>query len=230
MKSFSQFSEQAHIAREELIEANVLSRGLSRVGTRTALKLGGKTAARLLPGVGQVYGAYSAIDAARRGDWTGAGLGALSMVPGPVGWAAIAADVARGEPQAAQAKPQPQPKQQQPYSQPTSSADSSAAPTPAPERSTTVLAKKGGVEGDLDKATGKWTARKWTDPGRKRYETLRGTKAPQNNNLSQNLNTAAAELSAKPLAVPSPIAAAGQNYGQVAFQNPPKKVIPKMSV
>lgn len=229
MKTYNQFATEAKIAREELIEANVLSRGLSRVGTRTALKLGGKTAARLLPGVGQVYGAYSAIDAARRGDWTGAGLGALSMVPGPVGWAAIAADVARGEPQAAQAKPQPQPKQQEPYSQPTSSADSSAAPTPAPAASN-VLAKKAGVEGTLDKATGKWTAKKWDEPGRKRYETLRGTKTPQNNNLSQNLNTAAAELSAKPLAVPSPIAAAGQNYGQVAFQNPPKKVIPKMSV
>ena len=39
MKSFSQFSEQAYIAREELIEAAVLRRGLSRVAQRGALKL-----------------------------------------------------------------------------------------------------------------------------------------------------------------------------------------------
>jgi len=227
MKSFSQFSEQAHIAREELIEANVLSRGLSRLGTRTALKLGGKTAARLVPGAQQVLGAYYTADAVKRGDWTGAALSAASMLPGPLGYAALGAETARGFMQGDETS-KPTPTTQQP-SAPTPAPTSTTTPTAAPKAST-VLAKKGGVEGDLDKATGKWTARKWTDPGRKRYETMRGTKTPQNNNLSQNLNTAAAELSAKPLAVPNPIAAAGQNYGQVAFQKPPKKVIPKMSV
>ena len=38
----------------------------------------------------------------------------------------------------------------------------------------TVLAKKGGVEGTLNKTTGKWTANNWSSAGRDRYNKLRG--------------------------------------------------------
>lgn len=228
MKSFSQFSEQAYIAREELIEAAVLRRGLSRVAQRGALKLGGKTAARLVPGVQQALGAYTVYDAIKRGDWTGAGLGAVSMVPGPIGWAAIGAETARdfagsGSPAAAQ------PTTQQPTTTPT------ATPTAAPKAST-VLAKKGGVEGTLDKSTGKWTAKKWSDAGKSRYQSMRGAEQIKKDKakLAQNqstMNNVASQLAANPLGTTAsikPIQSAGQQYGSVAFARR-KITTPKIS-
>ena len=231
MKSFSQFSEQAYIAREELIEAAVLRRGLSRVGQRAALKLGGKTAARLVPGVQQALGAYTVYDAIKRGDWTGAGLGAVSMVPGPVGWAAIGAETARdfaGSGSPAVAQPTTQPTTQQ-------STTSTATPTAAPKAST-VLAKKGGVEGTLDKSTGKWTANKWSDAGKSRYQSMRGAEQIKKDKakLAQNqstMNNVASQLAANPLGTTAsikPIQSAGQQYGSVAFAKR-KITTPKIS-
>jgi len=233
MKSFSQFSEQAYIAREELIEAAVLRRGLSRVAQRGALKLGGKTAARLVPGVQQALGAYTVYDAVKRGDWTGAGLGALSMVPGPVGWAAIGAETARdfagsGRPAAAQQTAQ------QPTPAPTSTTTPTTTPTAAPKASS-VLAKKGGVEGTLDKSTGKWTSKKWSDAGKTRYQSMRGVEQIKKDKarLAQNQSTmqnVASQLAANPLGTTptSSIQSAGQQYGNVAFAKR-KITTPKIS-
>ena len=222
MKSFSQFSEQAYIAREELIEAAVLRRGLSRVAQRGALKLGGKTAARLVPGVQQALGAYTVYDAIKRGDWTGAGLGAVSMVPGPIGWTAIGAETARdymgGDDETATPTPTP-----------------TATPTATPKAST-VLAKKGGVEGTLDKSTGKWTAKKWSDSGKSRYQSMRGAEQIKKDKakLAQNqstMNNVASQLAANPLGTTAsikPIQSAGQQYGSVAFARR-KITTPKIS-
>jgi len=228
MKYFSQFSEQAYIAREELIESAIARRGLSRVAQRGALKLGGKTAARLVPGVGQVIGAYQAANAIRRGDWTGAALGAASLIPGPIGWAAIGAETARDLRRRDDETATPTPTAQQPAP--------GAAPVPAAPTKTTVLAKKGGVEGDLDKATGKWTARKWSDAGKSRYQSLRGANQVKSDaaRLSQNqstMNNVAAQLAANPLGTSAsikPIQAAGQQYGSVAFAKR-KITTPKIS-
>jgi len=235
MKSYNQFVIEAYTTRQELIEAGVMARGLGRVVRRSAIRLGGKTAARLVPGLQQAFGAYQAYDAARRGDWTGAALGAASMVPGPVGWAAIGADVARGlkEPEGPVAKAQPSPASTTPAPSSTATAPSSTAPAPS-STSSTVLAKKAGVEGDLDKATGKWTARKWEDKARERYQKLRGDTEVEKDKikLSQNqaaMQAAAAELSANPLGKQTqvspmqPIQTAGQQYGNIAF--PRKRIV-----
>jgi len=45
--------------------------------------------ARLAPGAGMALGAYDTQRRFREGDYFGAGLGAISMVPGPIGWAGL---------------------------------------------------------------------------------------------------------------------------------------------
>ena len=52
-------------------------------------------AARFIPGVSTAYGLGLAGYRALKGDYKGAGLAAASAVPGPVGWAATAADIGR---------------------------------------------------------------------------------------------------------------------------------------
>lgn len=57
---------------------------------------------------------------------------------------------------------------------PPSSTTPSSSTTSQP-KSTKVLAKKGGKEGVLDKATGKWTEKQWGEAGRTRYQEKRGS-------------------------------------------------------
>jgi len=64
-------------------------------------------------------------------------------------------------------------KTEPPKTQPTPSASSSTPSTPpAPKSSSVVLARKGGVMGKLDKATGKWTKGDWTDKESARYKKV----------------------------------------------------------
>ena len=150
MKTYNQFVTEAYAAKEELNEfAGALARG----------------AARFVPGLQTAYGLYRGTSALMRGDKTGAALGYGSALPGPLGWGFAAADVGRdlmkGQPATAKADA--------PAAPTTPAASTPSASTPAAPKKTTVLAKKGGVEGVLHNATGKWTAKNWRDEGRSRY-------------------------------------------------------------
>lgn len=64
---------------------------LSEKGLQGLSKSSLKLAGRLLPGVGSAIAAYSAYKDFKSGDYLGAGLNAVGMIPGPVGWIALAA-------------------------------------------------------------------------------------------------------------------------------------------
>ena len=49
-------------------------------------------------------------------------------------------------------------------------------PTVQPKPSSVVLARKGGVQGKLDKATGKWTKGDWTQKESDRYKKVAALK------------------------------------------------------
>lgn len=193
MKSYNQFIEEAYSAKEELNEV---------LGLRTAAKLG----ARAIPGLQTAYGLGLGAYRLSKGDRLGAGLAAASAIPGPIGWAALGADVARElSPKSAKTAPTPTPKPSPTSSSPKPS--STLPPTsPSSPKPSTVLAKKGGVEGTLDKSTGKFTTKSFSDIERKRYETTRGT---------QKLNRDSQLI--KPQTVGSRIRQAGQEYGKKAF-------------
>ena len=190
MKTFNQFMTEAYSASDELNEVvGVAARG----------------AARFIPGLQQLYGIYRGTSQLMKGDKTGAALGYASALPGPLGWGAAALDLGRelrggGQPQAEK------PKEEKPKSDttPTTPANNAVADTKTttPAKPQTVLAKKGGVEGTLDKSTGKWTEKKWADAGRKRYETTRGAEK-----LAQD-------------ATALKIQKAGQQYGSKLFKLP----------
>lgn len=170
MKSYSQFVTEAYSARDELNEVvGAIARG----------------AGRFIPGLQTAYGLYRGTSALMRGDKTGAALGYGSALPGPLGWGFAAADIGRdlaggGQQQTAKPKPEEKPKA---APAPAAQADTtqSAATPPANNtladkvKSQMVLAKKGGVEGKLDKATGKFTPGAFSGAEKQRYETKRGT-------------------------------------------------------
>ena len=68
----------------------LLTRGYTTASLKGARGLG-KAAGRFIPGVGIALGAADAGLRAAQGDWAGAGLSGLSMIPGPIGWGALAA-------------------------------------------------------------------------------------------------------------------------------------------
>lgn len=61
-----------------------------KMGAKGALK----TAARLVPGLGAAYSAVQAYQHAKSGDYLGAALNMVGMIPGPIGWVGIAAATA----------------------------------------------------------------------------------------------------------------------------------------
>ncbi|WP_100522410.1 hypothetical protein [Mycobacteroides abscessus] len=61
-----------------------------KMGAKGALK----TAARLVPGLGAAYSAVQAYQHAKNGDYLGAALNMVGMIPGPIGWVGIAAATA----------------------------------------------------------------------------------------------------------------------------------------
>lgn len=69
--------------------------GVQRVATQLGQRGAGRYAARIVPGLQQAYGIASGTRALARGDKLGAALGYASAIPGPVGYAALAADVGR---------------------------------------------------------------------------------------------------------------------------------------
>jgi len=192
-----------HLVQEGLIAENPLA-GLARLG------------GRVLPGVGAGLYAADAVNRFRKGDWGGGllqGTGAVaSLIPG-VGTLGALAPAAINMATDAMGLTGDKSKGQPGYKPPAASTPSApaastpSASTPAAPKNTTVLAKKGGVEGVLDKATGKWTAKNWGDEGRSRYQTARGA--------DQLAKDKAALTGDK-------IKAAGQKYGEKAFKSAPK--------
>mgnify|MGYP001169344225 CR=1 FL=1 len=163
-----------HLVEEGVLTENPLA-GLARLG------------GRVLPGVGAgLYGA-DAVNRFRKGDWGGGllqGAGAaMSLMPG-VGGLASLAPAAINMATDAMGLTGDKSKGQKNYKPPAGSTPPAAAkPTttqpaaPAKPKNTTVLALKGGVQGKLDKATGKFTPGDFTDAERQRY-TAAGGKIP----------------------------------------------------
>ena len=146
----------------------------------------GRLAGRAMPGVGAGLYGYDAIQRARKGDWGGAalsGLGAgMSFIPGAGGLASI---IPGGIQMATDAmgltgdKSKGQPGYKPPAaSTPSASTPSSGTPAAVKPKNTTVLALKGGVQGRLDKATGKFTPGAFSDAEKARY-TAAGGKIPK---------------------------------------------------
>lgn len=168
-KSFNSFMSEAH-------ETN----GVVYEGWGSALGKVARVGGRAIPVVGNVLMGIEAVNRARKGDWGGAALSAAGAIPGPIGYAALGADIARelSKGQPAQAKPA---NTQKPANTPKPANTSAPASTPKPAntpaqtqpKKTTVLAKKGGVQGTLDKATGKFTAQTWNDKQSSRYSSYK---------------------------------------------------------
>ena len=73
---------------------------------------------------------------------------------------------------------------------PASNSGGSPAPArPTPTASSTVLAKQGGVEGRLDKSTGKFTAGKFSDAESSRYSSRTATQTPKTSPTSTTPST-----------------------------------------
>lgn len=93
----------------------------SDVAKSVAAKTGSKalqTGARFVPGLSTVYGLGLAGYRAAKGDMTGAGLAAASAIPGPVGWAATAADLGRELSKSDEEKPKDEKKPEVPKTEP----------------------------------------------------------------------------------------------------------------
>ena len=154
MKTFNQFMTEAYSAQDELNEVvGAVARGASR----------------FIPGLQTAYGLYRGTSALMKGDKTGAALGYGSALPGPLGWGFAAADMGREL-----ARGDEQPQAQKPTKTDTAPAKPSDNTLADRVKSQMVLAKKDGVEGKLDKATGKFTASNFSDAEKQRYQTTRG--------------------------------------------------------
>lgn len=182
MKTYNQFVAESYSARENIQEI--------------------APALALLPAAGKALGygfaayqAYQAAQKLRKGDYGGAAVDAALAVPSArvatglgrvFKWgqrgkniatntlrtgkaAAITADALREPP--AETKPASS-------TQPASSTKPvQTKPAVQPKPSSVVLARKGGVMGKLDKATGKWTKGDWTKQESDRYKRVAAQKA-----------------------------------------------------
>jgi len=68
---------------------------VQRAATSVGQRQAGRVAARFVPGLQQAYGLTRGTQALAKGDKLGAALGYASAVPGPIGWVATGADIAR---------------------------------------------------------------------------------------------------------------------------------------
>lgn len=203
-----------HLVEEGVLTENPLA-GLA--------KLGG----RVLPGVGAgLYGA-DAVNRFRKGDWGGGllqGAGAaMSLMPGVGGLASLAPAAINmatdamgltGDKSKGQKNYKPPAGSTPPTAQKPQTAQQPAAP--AKPKNTTVLALKGGVQGKLDKATGKFTPGDFTDAERQRY-TAAGGKIP-----GATSKGSATTPSAKPAGTPAPTSQA--TAGKMTQGRPDAKI------
>lgn len=203
-----------HLVEEGVLTENPLA-GLA--------KLGG----RVLPGVGAgLYGA-DAVNRFRKGDWGGGllqGAGAaMSLMPGVGGLASLAPAAINmatdamgltGDKSKGQKNYKPPAGSTPPTAPKPQAAQQPAAP--AKPKNTTVLALKGGVQGKLDKATGKFTPGDFTDAERQRY-TAAGGKIP-----GATSKGSATTPSAKPAGTPAPTSQA--TAGKMTQGRPDAKI------
>tara|TARA_B110000503_G_scaffold103373_1_gene154363 strand:+ start:1984 stop:2496 length:513 start_codon:yes stop_codon:yes gene_type:complete len=143
MKTYEEFIKEAYEAKHNIGE-----------GVGSVLR----TAGRAIPGLQTAYGLGLGAYRLSKGDKTGAALAAASAIPGPIGWAALGADVTRDVlKDRSAAKPKPTapkpsgssvtpPKPAAPKSPGSSATPSKPAATPS-QPAKPVLSKLGGVEG-----------------------------------------------------------------------------------
>jgi len=86
-KDFKDFINDMKNSRQENLDEGVwdLAKGAA------------KTVGRFLGPAATAYQGYQAYERIKKGDLPGAALSAAGMIPGPVGWAAVGADIARGD-------------------------------------------------------------------------------------------------------------------------------------
>ena len=191
MKTYNQFVSESYSARENIQEALPALALLPALGK--ALTYG--------------FAAYQGYEASKKlakGDYKGAAVDAALAIPsagvaGRLGQAfkwgqrgtniakntmrtAKAATIAKqtadelSKPQQATAKGPVDPSVAN-TSPTTKSTSPTTKPTTQPKPSSVVLARKGGVMGKLDKATGKWTKGDWTKQESDRYKKVAAQKA-----------------------------------------------------
>ena len=228
MKSYNKFVSESYSARENIQEA--------------------LPALALLPAAGKAlsyglaaYQAYQAAQKLRKGDYKGAAFDAALAIPsagvaGRVGqtlkWGQrgknIATNTLRGAKAAAiTADALREPTEAGDDTKPTTPAGETVADkAPAAKPSSVVLARKGGVMGKLDKATGKWTKGDWTQKETDRYKKVSAALG-KNPNLKQSPAPAAskpAPAASKPAETkPAPVATVSAAAG-VAKKNLPSGV------
>ena len=177
MKSYRDFVRESYSARENLYEVGPLA-AFAAMPLMAKLGLGAKLG----------FGAWAAkdtYDAIKRGDAAGAALNA-AQIANPFSKLAIGASIAD------MVRPRGDDKKN----------DTAPAAPAAPKSSSVVLARKGGVQGKLDKATGKWTKGDWTKEESDRYKRVAAQKAA----AAQKAGAATAQK-AVANAVPKPAAA-----------------------
>ena len=86
-----------------MVTSKVTQKTGQKVGQRVAQRAVKKGLSRFIPGLGTVMGVKDAVSRVKKGDYVGAALSGASAIPGPLGWAATAADIARD---VTKAKPQ----------------------------------------------------------------------------------------------------------------------------
>ena len=185
MKSYNQFISESHSSRENIQEALPLA-------IPVALKLAGYGYS--------AYQAYQAAQKLKRGDYKGAALDAALAIPsagvaGKLGnvfkWGqrgkniatntlrgakatAITADALREPP--AETKPteptKPESSTKPIETKPVQTKPVETKPAVQPKPSSVVLARKDGVQGKLDKSTGKWTKGDWSQKESDRYKRV----------------------------------------------------------
>tara|TARA_Y100000289_G_scaffold50292_1_gene51178 strand:+ start:550 stop:1347 length:798 start_codon:yes stop_codon:yes gene_type:complete len=199
MKTYTQFIEESHSARENIQEAIPLA----LIGAAKLASMGLSA-----------YSAYSAAQNLKKGKYGDAALDALGVVPGGVafkgaralgasrnlargasatqsvarnfapnarnraieGGIDMATKAALGTGTASASQTEPSKTQPASSTQPSQPSQPSQ-PAPRPKPSSVVLARKGGVMGKLDKATGKWTKGDWTKQESDRYKRVAAQKA-----------------------------------------------------
>lgn len=188
MKSYNQFISESYSARENIQEALPALALLPAAGKAITYGLA-------------AYNAYQAAQKLKRGDYKGAAVDAALAIPsagvaGRLGnvfkWGQrgknIAANTLRtgkaatiakqiGDEVAAESQPasstQPAPSTQPASStKPVQTKPAETKPAVQPKPSNIVLARKGDVQGRLDKSTGKWTKGDWSQKESDRYKRV----------------------------------------------------------
>lgn len=200
MKTYNQFVAESYSARENIQEAlplaipaalKLASMGLSAYSAYSAAKnlRKGNYKGAALDALGAIPAGGTAFKAARG---AGAGLNlarGASTATSVARWSSparnrpidkgiqMATDAITGTTRAtAKGMPDPSVTDKKPATPPNNTVADQKPKTTQPKPSSVVLARKGGVQGKLDKATGKWTKGDWTKQESDRYKRVAALK------------------------------------------------------